>query len=321
MPNRTWRPLVAAGIVLSCVLGGPRSPSAGAAADAAEDTENLPVAPDGVKYLNRDSYEAMQQKSLGNAVKNGSFEEGRYWPYGWDPCDKLGTLWVAGGSDGKRCIRMDTNLIEDQWLPWKEKVLKIADEASKRTNGSPQSLPEDPVPPPPARLPTKPPYYDTAGGNHGIHYRTEFIKLAPGAIYRLSVDARTQCGGAPMVFVKGFFDQRRKMEEGEVVLKREIYRVETTLSGCDAQWRRFARIFHPARSTSTLAAKPIQPEWLRIELYAYWPVGIYEWDNVKLDIIGYEEPAHGTVGPGPETKEPQPATPPAKDGEFPVVGK
>ncbi len=57
----------------------------------------MPPAPDGVKYLNRDSCSAMQMKALsGNLVRNGSFEDGRWWPAGWDPCDKLGTFWVRG---------------------------------------------------------------------------------------------------------------------------------------------------------------------------------------------------------------------------------
>jgi hypothetical protein len=87
------------------------------------------------------------------------------------------------------------------------------------------------------------------------------------------VDARNGCGGEPMVFVKGFFDRPTATESGEQALKREIYRVERTLHGCDGEWRRFATLFHPALSKSTVEGQPRQPEWLRVELYAYWPVG------------------------------------------------
>jgi hypothetical protein len=199
------------------------------------------------------------------------------------------------------------------------------------------------------------------GGNHGIHYRCEFIRVAPGAIYRLSLDARNTCGGEPMVFVKGFFDRPRMndtfeprapsahtdthsmrrteflnspyrvhlcaakppvvkdmmTESGEQVLKREIYRVERTLHGSDGEWRRFATVFHPALSKSTVEGKPKQPEWLRVELYAYWPVGVYEFDNVRLEIVGHEE-----IQPPPApAKEPEKPAKPLKDDEFPVFGK
>ncbi len=166
---------------------------------------------------------------------------------------------------------------------------RLAAQAAKESGGDAQAAAEDPIPNPPARQPTKAPYYDTVGGNHGIHYRCEFIRVEPGAIYRLSVDARNNCGGEPMVFVKGFFDRPTMTESGEQILKRSIYRVERTLHGSDGEWRRFATVFHPALSKSTVEGKPKQPEWLRVELYAFWPVGIYEFDNVRIEIVGHEE--------------------------------
>jgi hypothetical protein len=287
-------------------------------ADATKDRDRLPLAPDGVKYLNWDSYSAMQMKALsGNLVKNGSFEQGRWWPIGWDPCDKLGTIWAEGGTDGKRCIRIDTNLQEDQWVAWNEKVLAIAAQAAKQSGGDAQAADEDPIPDPPARQPTKAPFYDTVGGNHGIHYRCALIRVEPGAIYRLSVDARNNCGGEPMVFVKGFFERPTMTESGEQILERSIYRVERTLYKCDSEWRRFATVFHPALSKSTLEGKAKQPEWLRVELYAFWPVGVYEFDNVRLEIVGHGEIQ---VPPAPAKQPVEPAKT-LKDGEFPVFGK
>jgi hypothetical protein len=122
-----------------------------------------------------------------------------------------------------------------------------------------------------------------------------------------------------MVFVKGFFDRPAMTESGAQSLKREIYRVETTLHGCDGEWRRFARVFHPALSKSTVEGKPKQPEWLRVELYAFWPVGVYEFDNVRIEVVGHEEiqpPPQPTPAQAPE----KPAQP-LKDDEFPVFGK
>ena len=312
---------IGAGIAALILLGGFAAAAGADPADATKDRDALPPAPDGVKYLNRDSFSAMQMKALsGNLVRNGSFEDGRWWPAGWDPCDKLGTFWVPGGTDGKRCIRIDTNLQDDQWVAWNEKVLALAAQAAKQSAGDAQAAAEDPIPNPPARQPTKAPYYDTVGGNHGIHYRCELIRVEPGAIYRLSVDARNTCGGEPMVFIKGFFGRPTMTESGEQVLERSIYRVECTLHNSDGEWRRFATVFHPALSKSTVEGKPKQPEWLRVELYAFWPVGIYEFDNVRIEIVGREE-----IQPPPQQpaapKAPEKPAKPLKDDEFPVFDK
>ena len=130
---------IAALILLAgCAMASGAEPAD--AKDAKKDGGSLPAAPDGVKYLNRDSCDAMQMKALGgNLVKNGSFEDGRWWPAGWDPCDKLGTLWAAGGTDGKRCIRIDTNLQEEQWVAWNERVLAIAAQAAQQSGGDTQA--------------------------------------------------------------------------------------------------------------------------------------------------------------------------------------
>lgn len=294
-------------LVMVCALGV-LSSGIGLAAD-------VPCAePDGPKDLAPPAIKS-------GLLRNGSFEEGRWWPAGWDPVDKLGTIWADGGTDGDRCLRADTNLLESQWLPWNEQVLKLASDASAAAkDGDAQSLQADPIPDPPARLPTKPPYYNTVGGNHGIHYRSNFIKAEPRAIYRFSVDARCEKNGEPKVFLKGFFDQRRVMEQGEVVLKRNAYRADMTLAGCGPAWQKYVRIFHPERSTSTNAGKPLRVEWLRVELYAYWPAGVYEFDNARLEIIGYEDappPAPSAATPAPAKSEPV-RNP---DDEFPVLGK
>ncbi len=63
--------------------------------------------------------------------------------------------------------------------------------------------------------------------------------------------------------------------------------------------------------------KPVQPEWYQIQIYAYWPSGIYEYDNVRMDIVGYEEIVHTKENqPEPEKPETEPAE--GMDGEFPI---
>ncbi len=277
------------------------------------------IAPDGVRFASEAVRDLMKKKPLsGNLIRNASFEKGKYWPEGWDPVDRLGTHWMDGGTHGKRYVRLYTKMLDAQWVLWNEKVLAIVKEARKKTEGKPQTLPKNPLPDPPKPVLSKPPYYDSVGGISGIHYRSDFIPCKPGAIYRFSVDARTDASGGPgpKVFIKGFIDQKRKTEGGAVVvLKRNAYRAPLNLKGCGKAWKRFAREFHPARSKSTFKGKPIQPEWLRVELYAYWTVGNYDFDNVRLEIVGHEKIVHkAKPQPPAETKPPRELG----EDEFPI---
>ncbi len=272
-----------------------------------------------VPYAEANGPEDMRAPAVKRGLlRNGSFEEGVWWPAHWDPMDKLGTLWVSGGTDGEKCLRVDTNLIESQWLEWNEKVLALAKQAAVEGKGDPQSLKADPIPAPPARLPTRPPFYNTVGGNHGIHYRSAFFPIEPGAIYRFSIDARTECGGTPMVFIKGFVDRLTETDKGPEVLKRNAFRADMRLHHCKREWQRYVRIIRPARSTSTEADRPLGIQWLQVQIYAYWPAGVYEFDNARLEIVGYESDSR----PAREAPKAPAVSPlkPAEDG-YPVIDR
>jgi len=280
------------------------------------------LAPDGVPYDNESSAEVMQMKALsGNLVVNGSFEAGRYWPYGWQPTDGLTTFWESGGTDGARCLRVYTDVLDSQWKAREDQVRAALQQALGKAP-DPQSLPQDPIPPAPARIPTSPPYYDTVAGLHGVHYRSDYIRCAPGAVYRFSIDARTEAKGAPKVFIKGFFDQTVSTRDGYQTIRRDAYQAPIFLDPCDGQWRRYARTFHPAKSQTTLDGKPLKPEWLQIQIYAYWEQGNYYFDNVRLDIVGAEPPEPAAAEPPKteETRKPAPSSPPPalKEDEYPV---
>jgi hypothetical protein len=289
------------------------------AADEEADAEraNL-VAPDGIPYDNEQSYDVMQMKALSrNLLTNGSFENGRYWPFGWEATDGLTTFAVSGGTDGYRCMHLYTDVLDAQWGPHNRALRAAVARAEAMAGGDPQALGKDPRPPPPTRIPTNPPYYDTVAGLEGIHYRSEYIRLKPRAIYRFCVDARTDAEGAPKVFIKGFFDQKMKTRNGWEVVRRNAYRAPMILDPCDEQWRRYARTFHPSRSKSTLDKEPLKTEHLQVQLYAYWKPGNYYFDNCRLEIVGYEEPDEPEPGPKPATQE-EPKVPALGEDEFPV---
>jgi len=122
---------------------------------------------------------------------------------------------VEGGTEGTKCIRLDTNILESQWLPWNEQILSIARKMEEAEAGSSQKVPTDPIPAPPKRLPTKAPYYDTVGGIHGIHYRSEYVRVEPGAIYRISIDARNGGKGDPKVSSRDSSTRRARQRKGK----------------------------------------------------------------------------------------------------------
>jgi len=280
------------------------------------------VAPDGVPYDNEESCLLMQKEArTANLLGNGSFEKGRYWPLGWQATDGLTTFWIDGGTDGKRCMRIYTDVLEAQWYARQDEVRAAVDAAGKKTGGNPQSLPQSPIPPAPERIPTQPPYYDTVAGIHGVHYRSEYVKVQPRAIYRFSIDARTDGTSAPRVFIKGFFDQKMKTAKGIETVRRDAYRAPMILDPCDKHWRRYAREFHPWKTKSTLAGKPLRPEWLQVQIYAYWRPGNYYFDNVRLDVIGMEEPdpaSNARPEPGKVPAHKEEARPELDDDGFPI---
>lgn len=295
-----------------------------AAAPPAEESDQKKegaqlLAPDGIPYATENAHQVMQIKPLsGNLIRDGSFETGRYWPYGWQATDGLTTFWVAGGTAGKRCLRIHTDVLDAQWKARQDQVRAAVAEAERKSGGDPQSLPSNPVPPSPERIPTSPPYYDTVAGLHGVHYRSHYIKCKPGAIYRFSIDARTEAEGEPKVFIKGFFDHKVKTRDGYRVIRRDAYRAPIFLDPCDGQWRRYARLFQPSRSKTTLDGKPVQTQYLQVQIYAYWKPGSYYFDNVRLEIIGTEEPEPEKKPAEPKTREKKERTPQLDEDEFPV---
>src|ERR1035437_660456 len=94
-----------------------------------------------------------------NLVKNGAFTAGDKYPAHWDKLDGLTMFWEQDPVRGKKCIRIFTNVSNDQFLQRYDQM-KL-----------------DPVPPPPPPHLCKPPGYDSVGGNDGVHYFTEYIEI------------------------------------------------------------------------------------------------------------------------------------------------
>ncbi|MFW6189245.1 MAG: hypothetical protein ACOC7T_02330 [Planctomycetota bacterium] len=298
-----------------------------AATPAAEKADEKPEekalrASDGVLYATQNARRVMRREALsGNLLENGSFERGRFWPTGWEPTDRLTTFRVEGGTDGERCLRIFTNVLDQQWKANRERLTETLRKAARRAGRPLQQLPRDPRPSAPQRQPTRPPYYDTVAGLHGVHYRSEYIPVKPRAVYRFSIDARCEERdgegiGEPKVFIKGYVNLETKTREGVRTVRRDAYRAPIGLNPCDEQWRRYARVLHPWKSKSTLQGRKLRPELLQVQIYAYWKPGNYRFDNVRLEIVGEEEPEPEEESRPPKDEPRRPAAP--TDGGFPV---
>ena len=168
-------------------------------------------------------------KQRRNLVKNGGFEKGRISPDNWERMDGFTTFWVDGASPTGKCVKIDTNVLEEQFREWRKKF----------DAGAPASEA-------PERLPTKPPYYDTVGGTCGSHTYSDFIPIRQGITYRVDADVKGRSTNSK-IFVKGyalFYDK-----EFGGAQRREVYRapIHLHMQTKEVDWEHFAKVFHPTQ--------------------------------------------------------------------------
>ena len=131
--------------------------------------------------------------------------------------------------------------------------------------------------------PTSGPKYDTVAGVEGVPYYSDWIEVERGRSYRLEVDFRSGSGRkAPKVFVKGYIlDPRRP----KPYRRRVAYKKYLTCKGTE-KWKTFRTVFNPT-------ARSGEVRWIRVMIFAYWPPGIYYFDNVKVVPLDREEKEQG----------------------------
>jgi len=251
--------------------------------------------------------------------RNGAFDGGSK---GWDKPDNVSTFLKPGPKGRGKILRVRTDLARDPWLKYRR---------SLRLGRA------DPAKPPKIRQDKS---YSSVAGLEGVHYRSEFIKAAPGMRYWLLADHKGP-GGAK-VFVKGFRKTpyaldglpesslaqmgitpeqfaampaaRRKAIIAADARKhpqrylRECYRWYLNCAASKGKWKHFAAPFPPR------GGLPKNIEWLQIQIYSYWPAGEYLWDNVHLHADPHQKaplpeaaprtPKGGQVGQKPTATSP-----------------
>lgn len=193
-----------------------------------------------------------------NLIPNGTFDEGEPAAAHWERADGLTSFFETEEGRG-RIVKMDTLVDRDQALEW-TKAFKA-----------------DPALKPPAKKPIAPSSYGSIGGNEGVMLDSELVDCKPGQNYKLTVDFKGD--GKPFVWIKGFLMHPTR----KVLVDGYQTRLEPDKPS-KTEWRTFSIGFNPT-------AKSPRIQKFKVRLYAYWPNGLYFFDNVRVEEISPEEMA------------------------------
>ncbi len=192
-------------------------------------------------------------------LPNGGFEvaspTNAAQPAGWDRPDGLGVQWAEAPADSPdtdgrgRAIRMDTAISEKDMV------------ARWRAQGLDQwDIPN--------------PSGGPVAATYGLSFYSDRIPVRSNQAYRITFDFRGAGGGAK-VWVRAYGQY-----QGEK--RRRFETIVNPHGGTAAGWKTFSQCFHPTR---------LRPECteMRVMLYAYWPPGIYWFDNLRIEPVSDEE--------------------------------
>ena len=189
-----------------------------------------------------------------NLLPNGSFDEGKTEALHWEKVDNLTSFWRTDGARG-RILELDTRPERTQVLEYQKKRK------------------ENPATPPPAPvIPSDP--LKSVGAYEGAALDSVLLDVKPGKDYKLSVDYLGR--GTPFVWIKGFMIHPRRKT------LTDCYQTRLAPAGSPSgKWRTAAITFRPTRNTVKM----------KVRIYAYWPAGVYRFDNVRLEEITPAEAA------------------------------
>lgn len=195
-----------------------------------------------------------------NLVVNGDFERGSgHGPSGWQHPDGLTSFWVKAPRGSGRAIKINTDVLASQFRARREEMAKALEEGSK-------------PPPAPERKPTRPPKYDTVAGNDGVHFVSDRITVEPSKFYKLQVDVRVDGKASPKVWIKAY----ARISSRGGVRERVVWEKSLNCNGANRDWATYTMVF--PRKTRV----PERVEFVRVQLYPYWPPATYWFDNVRL---------------------------------------
>jgi hypothetical protein len=185
-------------------------------------------------------------EAASNRVANGGFEEADpasgARPLGWDTLDGLGVTWEAETNGGGNRVIRLDTAVSEQDYVARCKAAGLDKWVFPDAGKGP------------------------IAGTYGLSYYSDSFPAATGQAYRLTFRYLGHSGGAK-VWVRGYG-----------LLRGEERRRYDTIVNCRTAgpgWKTFSQCFHPTRQTPGVTR-------LRIMLYAYWPPGVYAFDDVAV---------------------------------------
>jgi hypothetical protein len=192
---------------------------------------------------------------------------------------------------------------------WKQERNLVAGDFEKGVANGPAGW--DPMPPYVTRIPLT---SDGRSANHvirfqfpeavaassGVLYYSDYFPVEAGATYRFQCRWRTT-GSAAKVFIKCYDEMATAYLERKNLTsaaeRREVYRSQQNLKGPAKTWNVQTEDFTPKHTQ-------FSPKWGRVMLYAYWPEGTVDWDDVVVKQIKLapKQTSAATRRPSLETK-------------------
>lgn len=115
----------------------------------------------------------------------------------------------------------------------------------------------------------------------GVLFYSDFFPVEEGATYRFRCRWRST-GTAAKVFIKAYDEFPGNYQEKPVAVgasqKREVYRSQQNMEGEAGSWHEHEEEFTPKHSK-------FHPRWARVMLYAYYPPGMVDWDDVEVRLV------------------------------------
>jgi hypothetical protein len=145
---------------------------------------------------------------------------------------------------------------------------------------------------------------EEVAGTSGVLYYSDPFPVEEGATYRFQCRWKST-GSAAKVFIKCYDELPTEFPAGSVAGRsttegREVYRSQQNLEGSPGVWNMQTEDFTPLHGRFT-------QRWGRVMLYAYWPAGTVEWDDIIVKRIA-PAPAPAPAGKAEKDRRPSSKT-------------
>jgi len=227
----------------------------------------------GKKTTTLPSTTAPVQKWGPSILSNGGFEAGKdFQPKGWDPVDSLCSFWVK--SNHGKCLLFDTDVEQGQAWDWWKAIKQGANPADA-----------------PKPIRTEYPHYNAVGGIEGVKLYSAYLPVKPGQTFLLTARIKGPDKGGAKIFVKAY--ALLPTAKSEKTVQREVWQTYLHCNTMGNEWKEYRQTFTlPAtlpsveKKTAKGEVKTYHPkiQWIRVMPYAYWEVGKYYFDDIKVQI-------------------------------------